>query len=59
MADACTGVMREKPMEDMASRTHCDNGGVTPSQDLDDAPEGGFEAIAATRAAIDPLRNAI
>lgn len=46
-------------MEDMASRTHCDNGGVTPSQDLADAPEGDFEAIAATRLAIDPLRNAV
>lgn len=47
MADACTGVIRVKPMDETASLTHCDNGGFTPSQDLDDAAEGGFGAIAA------------
>ena len=45
IADACTGVIREKPMEETASRTHSDSGGVTPSQALADPPEGGFGAI--------------
>lgn len=36
-----------KPMDETASITHCDSGGFKPSQDLDDAPEGGFGAIAA------------
>lgn len=32
-------------MEEIASRTHSDSGGVTPSQALADPPEGGFDAI--------------
>lgn len=32
-------------MEETASRTHSDNGGVTPFQALADPPEGGFDAI--------------
>lgn len=45
IADACTGVIRVKPMDETASRAHCDNGGFTPSHDLADAPEDGFGAI--------------
>lgn len=40
MVDACTGVMRSKPMEETASSIHCDKGGFKPSQarleDFDD-----------------------
>ena len=32
-------------MEEIASRTHSDSGGITPSQALADPPEGGFDAI--------------
>lgn len=32
IVEACTGVMRLKPLEEMASRSHSDSGGVSASQ---------------------------
>lgn len=36
MVEACTGVIREKFMDDVASRTHCERGGVRESHALED-----------------------
>lgn len=46
IAEACTGVMRVKPMEETASRIHSESGGVRASHALEDDEEGGFGAIA-------------
>jgi hypothetical protein len=35
-------------MEETASSTHSDSAGVTPSQALDEVPDGGFGAILKT-----------
>lgn len=48
MADACTGVMRVKPMVETVSRTHPDNGGLRFSQALEE-PGEGFGAISRLR----------
>lgn len=41
MVDACTGVIRVKPIEETASRVHCDKDGFRESHALDEE----FEAI--------------
>ncbi len=41
MAEAWTGVMREKPIDATASRVHCDNDGVRPSHALEDEDDLG------------------
>lgn len=47
IAEAWTGVMRVKPIDETASSTHSDRGGLTPSQALADVPDGGLGAIIA------------
>lgn len=42
MVEACTGVIREKFMDNAASRTHCERGGVRESQALEDV---GFDPL--------------
>ena len=36
IVEACTGVILEKPMLDVASRIHCERPGVNPSHDRDE-----------------------
>jgi hypothetical protein len=45
IVEACTGVIRENPIAETASRIHSDSGGVRASHALEDNADGGLGAI--------------